>query len=306
MTWLNTWDAFVKTVESGSMAAAARRLECSRALVSKQLAELEQSLGVRLLERTTRKLNLTPGGEVFYVHALRVLEEIRDAEQALQNTVERPRGVLRISASVSFGRLHVAPLLPRIAQAYPQLQCELVLNDRITDLLEEKFDLALRLTDAPPENMVARKLAPVRRAICASPGYLASHGLPTSPEDLLHHQCFAYSHARTESEWRLAGSAGETSIPVRAPFQINNVDSIQEAVLQGHGLAILPTYLCGSHLASGSLVAVLGDFELRTSFGQHVYACYPASRVQLPKLKVVLQVLEEYFGAVPPWERDGH
>ena len=303
MPWLNAWDAFVKTVEAGSMAAAARRLECSRAQVSKQLAELEQKLGVRLLERTTRKLSLTPGGEVFYGHALRVLEEIRDAERSLQTMAESPRGVLRISASVSFGRLHVAPLLPRIADAYPQLQCELVLNDRLTDLLEEKFDLALRLTDAPPENVVARKLAVVRRVICASPAYLAARGTPQIPEELQHHHCFAYSHARTESEWRLAGPAGEVSIPVRGKFQVSHVDSIQEAVLQGHGLAILPTYLCGPRLASGELVPVLGEFEPLTSFGRHVYACYPASRVALPKLTVVLNALEDYFGAVPPWER---
>ena len=303
MAWLNTWDAFVKTVESGSMAAAARRLDCSRAQVSKQLAELEQSLGVRLLERTTRRLNLTPGGEVFYAHALRVLENIREAELALQNMAESPRGVLRISASVSFGRLHVAPLLPRIADAYPQLHIELVLNDRSTDLIDEKFDLGLRLTDAPPENVVARKLAVVRRVICASPAYLAARGTPACPADLLHHHCFAYSHARTQSEWRMANAAGEISVPVAGKFQINNVDSIQEAVLQGHGLAILPTYLCGPHLASGALVPVLAEFEPVTSFGRHVYACYPASRVQLPRLTVVLNALGEYFGTVPPWER---
>ena len=303
MAWLNTWDAFVKTVESGSMAAAARRLDCSRAQVSKQLAELEQSLGVRLLERTTRRLNLTPGGEVFYAHALRVLENIREAELALQNMAESPRGVLRISASVSFGRLHVAPLLPRIADAYPQLHIELVLNDRSTDLIDEKFDLGLRLTDAPPENVVARKLAVVRRVICASPAYLAARGTPACPADLLHHHCFAYSHARTQSEWRMANAAGEISVPVAGKFQINNVDSIQEAVLQGHGLAILPTYLCGPHLASGALVPVLAEFEPVTSFGRHVYACYPASRVQLPRLTVVLNALGDYFGTVPPWER---
>lgn len=302
--WLAAWEAFVKTVETGSMAAAARRLDCSRAQVSKQLAELEQAFGVRLLERTTRKLNLTPGGEVFYQHALRVLEELKHTELALQNMVETPRGILRISASVSFGRLHVAPLLPRVAADYPQLQCELVLNDRVTDLLEENFDLALRMTDTPPENLVAKKLALLKRVVCASPAYLAALGEPQVAQDLVHHHCFAYLHGRSESDWRLAGPGGEVlTIPVRGKFQINNVDSILEAVLQGHGIAILPTYLCASQLARGDLRSILPDYEPMPSFGQHVYACYPPSRVQLPKLRVFLQALEAHFSPLPPWER---
>jgi DNA-binding transcriptional LysR family regulator len=304
MTWLGTWEAFVKTVEAGSMAEAARRLDCSRAQVSKQLAELEKAFGVRLLERSTRRLGLTPSGEVFYEHALRVLDGVREAELALQNTVETPRGILRISASVSFGRLHVAPLLPRIAEEYPQLHCELVLDDQPIDLVEEKFDLALRLTDAPPENLVARKLTVIERVICASPAYLAGHGQPRTPRDLMQHHCFAYQHGRTESDWRLADPAGDVlTVPVRGKFQINNVDSIHQAVLQGHGIAILPTYLCGEELARGELVRILTDYEPMPSFGRHLYACYPASRVQLPKLQVFLEALEKYFGPVPPWER---
>jgi DNA-binding transcriptional LysR family regulator len=304
MSWLATWEAFVKTVELGSMAAAARRLDCSRAQVSKQLAELEQAFGVRLVERTTRKLNLTPAGEVFYQQALRVLAGLKEAELAVQNVVETPSGILRISASVAFGRLHVAPLLPRFAAEYPQVHCELVLTDRRIDLIDEKFDLALRLTDAPPENSVARKLAVIERVICASPDYVARRGAPRVPEDLTHHDCFAYSGARTESDWNLAPpSGGIVTIPVRGKFQISNLDGILEAVLSGHGVAILPTYLCGVHLARGELVAMLTDHEAVTTFGRHVYAAYPASRVQLPKLRVFLAALEAHFGPVPPWER---
>lgn len=304
MPWLGTWKAFVKTVEAGTMAEAARRLECSRAQVSKQLADLEKAFGVRLLERTTRRLSLTPSGEVFYGHALRVLAELKETELALRNTVEVPQGILRISASISFGRLHVAPLLPLIAQAYPQLHCELVLNDQPIDLVEEKFDLALRLTDSPPENLVARKLTVIKRVICASPAYLAAMGEPRIPGDLARHHCFAYQYGRTESEWRLAAPSGEVlTVPIRGKFQIDNVDCILQAALQGHGIAILPTYLCGAELARGELVQVLPDYGPMPTFGRHVYACYPASRVQLPKLRVVLQALEDYFGPVPPWER---
>lgn len=304
MIWLAAWDAFVKTVELGSMAAAARRLDCTRAQVSKQMAELEHAFGVRLIERTTRKLSLTPAGDVFYQHALRVLDELKGAEHAVQNVLEMPAGVMRISAPVSFGRLHVVPLLPRFADDYPQVQCELVLSDRVTDLIEEKFDIALRLTDAPPANVVARKLAAVTRVICASPAYLARRGEPRIPEDLLHHDCFAYLRGRSESEWNLRSPSGSVAtIPVRGKFQVNNVDSIFDAVLQGHGLAILPTYLCGAAIARGELVSVLREHEPISTFGRHIYACYPASRVQLPKLRVFLHALETCFGPVPPWER---
>lgn len=304
MAWLDAWEAFVRTVEAGSMAAAARRLDCSRAQISKQLAELEKSFGARLLERTTRRLNLTPAGELFYQHALRVLDEIKETELALHNVVATPRGVLRISASVTFGRLHVAPLLPGIAEAYPQLQCELVLTDRPINVVEEKFDLVLRLTDTPPENLVARKLAVVERVMCASPRYLVTMGEPKSPQDLAHHHCFTYLSARSESEWRLAAPSGEVlSIPVRGKFQVDNVDSIHQAVLQGHGIAILPTYLCGAELACGELVHIMRDYQPMPSFGRHLYACYPANRAKLPKLQVILRRLEEYFSPVPPWER---
>jgi len=304
MAWLDAWEAFVKTVDAGSMAAAARRLECSRAQVSKQLAELEKAFGVRLLERTTRRLDLTPGGEVFYQHAQRVLAALKETELAVQNLVETPRGVLRISAPVSFGRLHVAPLLPRIADAHPQVQCELVLTDRLVDLVEEKFDVGLRLTDAPPANLVAKKLAVIKRVICASPRYVAAMGEPRTPQELVHHHCFAYSYGRTVSDWRLATPSGEVlTIPIRGKFQVDNADAILQAVLAGHGVAILPTYLCGAELARGALLAVLGTHEPLPSFGRHLYACYPASHVQLPRQRVFLQALEQHFSPIPPWER---
>ncbi|BAL23831.1 LysR family transcriptional regulator [Azoarcus sp. KH32C] len=304
MSWLGAWEAFVKTVDLGSMAAAARRLDCSRAQVSKQLAELEQSFGARLIERTTRRQNLTPAGEVFYEHALRVLEELRDAELAVQNLVEIPRGILRIAAPVSFGRLQIAPLLPQFAAEHPLVQCELDLEDRRVDLIEENVDIALRLTDAPPENVVARKLTLVRRVICASPDYLARHGVPQVPQDLAHHECFAFTRMRGPSDWTLATPGGSlVTVPIRAKFQVNNLDSINAAVLQGHGLAILPTYLCGPDVARGTLVEVLKEYLPITTYGQHLYACYPASRVRLPKVRVFLQMLEDHFSPVPPWER---
>lgn len=303
MTWLGSWDSFVKVVETGSMAAAARRLDCTRAQVSKQIGELERAFGVRLFERSTRKLSLTPSGEVFYQHALRTLEAIESTEVAVRNLGEVPCGILRISAPITFGRLYIAPLLPRLVEQYPELECELILTDQLMDLVDDNIDLALRVTKTPPEEVVARKLVLLRRVICSSPAYLAAHGTPATPQDLLHHPCFSYLPAERNHLWRLRDNQGEEiSVPVGSKFQFNNVDCVMETVLQGHGIAILPTYLCGPELASGRLQTVLDDYEPLTGFGRHLYACYTPSRVRLPKVKVLLAELERLFNPIPPWE----
>lgn len=305
MSWLNSWASFVKVVEAGSMAAAARRLDCTRAQISKQVGELEQAFGVRLLERTTRQLSLTPSGEVFYQHALRALEAVESTELAVRNLGDMPRGVLRISAPLTFGRLYVAPLLPRIAARYPHLKCELVLTDQLVDLAEGKIDLALRITKLPPEDAVARQLVFLKRVLCATPGYLAVRGEPRLPEALTEHQCFDYSLAGSGvNEWYLTDQQGEeVSVQISGSFQINNLDCIQQAVLDGHGIGILPTYLCAAEVARGSLRVILDAYEPRNSFGQHLYACYTPSRVRLPRVRVFLDELTQLLSPLPPWER---
>ena len=303
MSWLSTWDSFVKVVETGSMAAAARRLDCTRAQVSKQVGELERAFGVRLFERSTRKLSLTPSGEVFHQHALRALEAVHSTEVAVRNLGDAPRGVLRISASITFGRLYIAPLLPQIVAKYPELDCELVLTDQLVDLVDDHIDLALRLTRAPPEDAVARKLVQLKRVICGSPAYFAEHGEPSSPHDLSRHQCFSYLLAEGSGIWRLADANGEEfTVPVNSKFRFNNVDCVHDAVLAGHGLAILPTYLCHGDLARGRLKATLADFAPISSFGPHLYACYTPSRVRAPKVRAFLAELESLFEPLPPWE----
>lgn len=299
--WLADWDTFIKIVDSGSMAAAAQRLGCSRAQVSKRLAELESALGTRLLERTTRSLHLTPSGEVFYPHALRVLAEVNTTERALQHLRTEPHGILRITAPVTFGRLHIAPLLAGLSRNYPDMHCELVLQDRLVMVAEEGFDVAIRLTDAPPQEVVAKPLATIQRMICASPAYLERQGVPQQPADLKQHACFAYAHARTQSEWHLQGPQGVEVVPVRGHYQVNHIEVILAAVLNGDGMAILPDYVCHRELARGHVVPVLPGYTPITRFGRHVYACYPASRVQLPKLRVFLAALTQQFQPQPPW-----
>lgn len=301
MAWLGSWESFVKAVEEGSMAAAARRLDCTRAQVSKQIGELERAFGARLFERSTRRLSLTPSGEVFYQHALRALEAIESTEAAVRNLDDKPRGVLRISAPVSFGRMYIAPLLPRVAAKYPELDCELILTDKVVDLVADRIDLALRVTKTPPEDAVAKPLLVLDRAICGSPGYLAAHGEPASPHDLAHHDCFSYL-LTDNCIWHLADRDGnEISVPVRSRFQFNDIACIHDAVRSGHGLAILPMYLCSDEVARGELKTVLDDYEPIVTFGRHLYACYTPSRVRASKLRVFLAELEDIFNPVPPW-----
>ena len=304
MAWLGSWESFVKVVEAGSMAAAARRLDCTRAQVSKQIGELERAFGVRLFERSTRKLSLTPSGEVFHQHALRALEAIQSTEVAVRNLGDAPHGVLRISASITFGRMYIAPLLPQIVARYPELSCELVLTDQLVDLVDDNIDLALRLTKAPPEDAVARKLVHMKRVICGTPAYFATHGEPKAPHDLALHQCFSYMLADENRVWRLVDRNGEEiSIPVSSKFHFNNIDCILNAVLAGHGLAMLPTYLCGPELARGTLRSIFDDLEPVSSMGRYLYACYTPSRVRVPKVRAFLAELENLFDPIPPWDR---
>ena len=304
MNWLPAWECFVRVVEDGSMAAAARTLGCTRAQVSKQMADLERRLGARLFERSTRRLALTPAGEVFRQHALRALEAVDNTEIAVRNLGDRPRGTLRVSATVAFGRHCVAPLLPEVAAAHPELEIELILTDRVVDLVGDNIDLALRMTRLPPDDAVARRIVSLSRVVCAAPAYLERHGRPREPLDLLHHQCLSYVPGDNKRWVLIDGQGLETVVPVRSQIHFNNIDCIFDAVRAGHGIAILPTYLCHRELAAGSLCAVLDGYEPDVVFGRDLYACYTPSRVSLPKLRVFLDALLRHFQPLPPWERD--
>lgn len=302
-TWLDSWDCFIKVVESGSMAGAARRLACSRAQVSRQIGQLEAALGARLFERSTRRLRPTPAGEAFYPHALAAVEAVDSARRALSHLGSAPRGLLRVSATMTFGREYIAPLLPVLAERHPELECELILTDQMVDLVDDRIDLALRLTQTPPADAVAKPLAQMVRVICGAPDYLARHGQPGHPLHLAQHLCFSYL-LTDGRHWRLRDGRGEEwDIPVRGRVQYNNIDCLYQATLAGQGLSILPTYLCAQALADGRLRQVLPDCQPQVRFGHHLYACYTPSRVQLPKVQVFLAALEALLQPEPPWQR---
>ena len=302
--WLPSWHAFVKTVELGSMAAATRALDCTRAQVSRQMAELEAQLGARLLERSTRRLRPTPAGEVFLQHARQALDSVAATHIALGQQDGSPQGVLRISASITFGRIHVAPLLPPLLAAHPQLVCELILTDQLVDLMEDQIDLALRMTRNPPQDAVARRIAAIERGLFAAPAYLAAHGTPVSVHELAQHQTLSYL-LTDDDRWRLQDASGaEHVLPTTSRLRLNSTDALLDAALAGLGLAILPAYLAASHVGAGRLRAVLPTVQPITPHGNAIYACYTPSRVRSPKVRVLLDALRERFEPVPPWEQD--
>ena len=301
--WLPAWQAFVKVVEGGSMAAAARQLGCTRAQVSKRVAELESAFGTRLLERSTRRIALTPSGEVFLQHALQALESVAATQIALRNQGDQPHGVLRISASVSFGRAHIAPLLPVLTAAHPQLVCELVLTDQMIELADSTIDVALRITRAPPQDAVARRLIHLERALYAAPAYLAAHGLPAGVHELAQHQTLSFL-MQDDHRWRLQDDTGaEHVLPTTSRVRVNSTDCLLDAALAGLGVAILPVYLAAAHAAEGRLRRVLPQVTPLTTMGTTLYACYMPSRVRSAKVRALIDALAARFDPVAPWER---
>jgi DNA-binding transcriptional LysR family regulator len=291
---------FARVVEARSFSEAARRLSMSKSLVSKQITELEHSIGARLLNRTTRALSLTDAGAVFYEHCVRIVEEMEEARLSVSRLHSEPRGVLRISSSVAFGRLHVAPAIAEFLAVYPELKVDMFTTDRFVDLAEEGYDLVVRIVHDPAPNVVARKLAPMNRRMCATPEYFARHGIPRTPTDLAQHNCLTYTHFNPHGAWRLRGPDGEISVPIVGNLRLNDDDALAEAVLRGLGLAILPTFIIGKALQSGRLQSVLSKY---IPHERDIYAVYLPTRHVSAKVRKFIDYLLERFGPKPYWDQ---
>ncbi len=299
MDSLSALSVFVRIAETGSFSAAARELGVSKSVVSKRLAALEERLGARLINRTTRHLGLTEVGTAFLDRAQRILAELDEAEQAVSRLSTEPRGTLRINAPMSFGVLHVAPLLAEFMALYPDLSVTMDLNDRKVDLIEEGYDLAVRIADLPDSSLIARRLAPARRTVCASPAYWARKGKPETPADLAAHDCLIYSYLQSGNEWRFRDAAGPVSVSVEGPFRANNGDALRAAALAGLGVCFSPTFIVGEDLRAGRLVSVLDAFEDRSL---SVYAVYPHRRHLSAKVRAFVDFLVDRFGPDPYWD----
>ena len=290
---------FAQVVKAKSFSEAARRLNISKSRISKSVARLEAALGVRLLHRSTRRLSLTEIGEAYFEHCDRILDELVLADQTINRLHLEPRGTLKISASVAFGTLHVAPALPDFMAQHKDLAVDMSISDRLIDLVEDGFDVALRIAPEAASNLVARQLAPIRRKICASPDYLARQGIPRKPEDLEGHNCLDYSHMNAQGFWHLTGPDGTVSVAVSGSLRINDDEALSQAVLGGLGLALLPTFIVGRELQAGRLVEVLPGYVPvdRFLYAVHLPNCH------LPlKVRLFIDFLLARFGTDPYWD----
>ena len=285
---------FVAVAAQESFSGAARSLGLSKSVVSKQVGRLEQALGARLLNRTTRRVSLTEAGLAFHRGSLEALAAAEAAEAAVSRLAEAPRGRLRISAPVSFSVRHLGPLLTEFLARYPQITLDLTLNDRRVDLVEEGFDLALRIGVLDDSSLIARKLAPSPLVLCAAPAYLARWGAPAAPRDLTDHDCLIYGHQPGPAQWHFQGPDGRRSVRVRGRLEANNGDLLRAAALDGAGIALLPQFIVGGDIAAGDLARLLPDWDCPSPSA--IYAVYPTSRQLSPKVRVCIDYLAARAG----------
>jgi len=291
---------FSKVVAAGSLSAAARELGLSPALISRRLAGLEARLGVRLINRTTRSLRLTDEGAGYYDTCTRVLAEIEEADAAVSAGRVEPQGALKVAIPASFGHRHVAPLIPEFASRYPQVRLALSLSDRNVNVIDEGFDLAIRIAHLEDSSLAARRLAPNRRVVCASPAYLERHGTPLTPQDLTQHNCLTANDFVMSWDYKEPdGRPG--SVRVSGRYACDNWEVLREWALAGMGVALKSTWDVHRHLEDGSLVSVCPGY----TFGSDVaiYAVYPHRRFLPAKTRVFIEFLAASFGPEPYWDQ---
>lgn len=298
---LNDMLIFARVVDARGFSEAARRMGTSKSRISKAVTRLEQSLGARLLNRSTRGLSVTEIGGAFYEHCVRIADEAAQAAELASRLQSEPRGVLKVTAPISFGRLHVAPALAEYLSRHPKLAIDMTVTDRLVDLVDEGYDVAIRIAREPSPHLVARELAPVRRVICATPGYFERFGVPATPRDLQAHNCLHYTAFSAQGEWRLQGPQGETIVRIKGSLRIDDDDTLAQAVLGGLGIALLPTFIIGGELQAGRLQAVLED---HVPLERRVYAVHLPNRHLPAKVRALIDLLRARFGPVPYWDRD--
>ena len=293
---------FTRVAAAGSLAAAGRALGLSQTMVTKHVDALEARLGVRLMQRSTRRLTLTEAGRSYLDACGRILARIEEAEQEASAGQVEPRGLLRMNVPVPFGTRQIAPLLGAFIARHPQVSVELGLNDRLVDLIEEGWDLAVRIGVLRDSSLVARRLAPCRTVVCASPAYLEAHGRPRTVADLAGHNCLGYtlSDRLSASRWGF-GLDGVVVANVTGSLRSNNGEALRVAALAGLGVIYQPSFLVSDDLRADRLVALPLDHE--TMAAGHVHAVFRPDRHLPPKSRAMIEFLAEQFGRDPPWDR---
>ncbi|MFZ4873832.1 LysR family transcriptional regulator [Janthinobacterium sp. Mn2066] len=300
MDKLRSMEIFVAVVDQGSFTAAADSFRISPVMVGKHVKYLEQRLGTRLLTRTTRRQNLTEIGRQYVEQCRQILAQIAAAETGAEAMRATPRGKLKISAPVSFGSERIAPLMADYLTAYPDVSLELNLNDRMVDLVEEGYDAAIRIGVLEDSGMVARPLRHYAMVICASPDYLARHGTPRTPEELLQHECVDFMQWSRHMRWRLSGKeARHDGAPAESRFRSNNGQALRMAALHGFGIVMQAEILLADDIAAGTLVPILQDYVPAPRL---MHLLYPRDRQPTPKLTTFIDFMLERYGPVmaPP------
>ena len=297
MDRMTSMATFVKVVESGGFSAAARTLGMSPSMVTTHVQSLEERLGIRLLNRSTRRVSLTEVGHAYYERCLQILADADDADQIAQALQSTPRGTLRLNTSIAIPPL-LAPVVAEFVALYPEVSVNLTMSDRMIDLVEEGFDLAVRNMSVPDSSLVVRRVATYRFVVCGAPGYLAARGIPGQPADLSQHNCLVYSHSAWGNEWRFAGPDGEQSVAVEGNLQANSDNALRLAAVHGQGLALAPSFLLIEEIKSGRLVPVLTEF-LQTEHA--INAIYPHRHHLSAKVRSFIDLLVKHFHEDPGW-----
>jgi DNA-binding transcriptional LysR family regulator len=288
---------FAAVVDAGSFVKAADVLGLPKAAMSRYVGELEARLGVRLLHRTTRRLSLTDEGQVFYARSKELLAGVDEAEAEITSRSGAASGLLRVNAPVTFGIRHLAPLWGQFRDRYPQVSLDVTLADRVVDLVEEGYDLAIRIATLPSSTLISKRLASTRMALCASPQYLLARGVPQQPADLASHAVIAYSYWSTGDEWHFDGPQGHVSVKIKPCIHTNSGDTCRAAALAHQGVILQPTFLVGDDLAAGTLVELMPAFR---SIEIGIYAVYPTRKHVAPKVRALVDFLAEHFAQTPP------
>ena len=290
---------FAQVVESGSFAKAAERLGVSTSAASRHIADLEAHLQTRLLNRTTRRVSLTESGRAFYERAVQLLADLEEAEQEAARAAVVPRGTIRLTTSVNFGVRHLAPAIADFLARHAEVRFDVSLSDRVIDLVEEGFDLAVRVGTAGSENVVARKLGETRLVPCASPQYLSAHPAPKTPEDLVAHNCFTYEYVTPRNVWRFRDASGaERAVRITGTLHSNNGDLLAEIAARGCGIVFEPAFIVGPEVRAGRLVPLLQEFMPPPV---PIYAVYPSRKHLSAKVRGFVEFLVERFEDSPDW-----
>jgi DNA-binding transcriptional LysR family regulator len=300
MNRFENMDTFIRVVEAGSISGAAVRLDIAKSAVSRRLKELERHLGVELFHRTTRKMNLTDTGRTYYQQSVRILEDVLETELATSQAHATLKGRLKVALPTSFGLMHLGPVINEFSIAHPQIEFDLDFNDREVDLMQEGFDLAIRIAKLADSSLIARRLTSIQAVMCASPGYLERMGTPQSPDDLINHQCLVYNLIRDFEYWQLIDAQNKLKkVKIQPYLKASNGEFLRDAAVAGLGITLMPTFIVHKALKSGVLIPLLTTYR-RPQID--AYAIYPQTHHLSQRVRVFVDFLVKRFEGTPRWD----